>query len=201
MLDVRSPNNPLAKAVQIIDPLNGQPFAGNLIPAARLDPVALNLMPYLPQAGGNGRVAYSLPLHQDFNEGLVKVDHSISNADRLSFRYFLDDFANTSSYDGKNLLTLNNYSAIRAQNVSVYDTHIFSPNALDTFHLTYAREKSNRGQPDTVPNMRDLGVANVFQSQQKALERIQLSGFFTVGANPYAEFVRNNFSFDDQFRW
>ena len=49
--------------------------------------------------------------------------------------------------------------------------------------------------------MRDLGVANVFQSQQKALERIQLSGFFTVGANPYAEFVRNNFSFDDQFRW
>src|SRR6185436_10598460 len=43
------------------DPLSGLPFPGNAIPVSRVNPVALNLLPYLPLPNGPG---YSRNFHQ-----------------------------------------------------------------------------------------------------------------------------------------
>src|SRR5581483_2427484 len=37
-------------AIQVIDPLTGTPFPGNIIPASRISPIARNLLGFLPAA-------------------------------------------------------------------------------------------------------------------------------------------------------
>jgi hypothetical protein len=37
-----------ASPISLIDPISGQPFAGNQIPASRIDPSAASLLPYIP---------------------------------------------------------------------------------------------------------------------------------------------------------
>jgi hypothetical protein len=43
-----------ATGVTIVDPLTGQPFPGNVIPAARLDPTSLALLRFIPSPNGPG---------------------------------------------------------------------------------------------------------------------------------------------------
>src|SRR5262249_16252060 len=69
--DFSQSQNPLGQPVQIIDPLTGRPFDGNLIPAERITRQAqtsLNLFPP-PNFNGNARYNYQIALidvtHQD----------------------------------------------------------------------------------------------------------------------------------------
>src|SRR5437016_10435779 len=66
-------------AQQIANPLNGQPFANNEIPASRISPQALALLQYypLPNFDGGSRYNYQVPLiantHTDnFQVGMNK---------------------------------------------------------------------------------------------------------------------------------
>jgi hypothetical protein len=63
-LDAANPANPLRRSVPITDPLHNQLFPGNLIPVSRFDPAAMNVLGYLPQAGGNGTVFYTEPFRR-----------------------------------------------------------------------------------------------------------------------------------------
>lgn len=201
LLDARSPENPLGRAVQVLDPVTRTPFVGNQIPVSRFDPAAINFLRYLPIAGGNGRIQFDRPLRQDFNEGLIKADHSFGSNDRLSLRYLMNNFDNASTYDGSNLLTLTNYASIRFQNALVHHTHIFSPNLLNDLRISYARTSAGRGQPEGVPTLVDFGVRGLYQSPDSALERVNATGFFSTGTFPVALFIRNNFSFANDLKW
>ena len=75
--------------VQIFDPSTHQPFAGNVIPVSRLDPVSQKLLTYFPlpnQPGlvNNYELFASIPQNTD-NAGL-RIQRNITKADRLSFR-------------------------------------------------------------------------------------------------------------------
>ncbi len=54
--------NALGQPVQIFDPLNNQPFAGNIIPVSRLSGAALSLLQYYPQPNFTGAYNYQVPL-------------------------------------------------------------------------------------------------------------------------------------------
>ncbi len=89
--------------IQIRDPLtvvNGdintaQPFAGNLLPSARIDPVARQYAAFYPRPNlpfdatraptANYTVNVSDKLTQDY--GTLRVDHALGNNDRLFGRY------------------------------------------------------------------------------------------------------------------
>ena len=123
-----NPNNPLGKAIVAKDPLTGQPFPGNLIPVSRMDPASLAFTKYFPVGAGNGLVTYAKPVHQSFNEEIVRVDHSFSEKDRLMGHYYANKYYQASTWsptlaseygDGVNFLV---------QNGLLGETHIFSPN-------------------------------------------------------------------------
>ncbi|MBK7928013.1 MAG: TonB-dependent receptor [Bryobacterales bacterium] len=79
----------------LIDPLNRQPFAGNIIPQSRIDPVSRAFAAFYPAPNvasdptrapaANYIVNVSDKLTQDM--GTLKVDHNIGNSDRISGRY------------------------------------------------------------------------------------------------------------------
>ncbi|MDQ6699145.1 MAG: carboxypeptidase regulatory-like domain-containing protein, partial [Acidobacteriota bacterium] len=196
------PANPLQKATTIIDPVNNQPFPGNRIPVSRFDPAALAVTKYLPigSAAANGLVSYSKPVKQKFGEEIVRIDHAFSTKDRLSGRYFLDDFDNTPIWDPHNALTYADGGNIFAQNSLIQETHIFSPALINDVRLNFSRENTLRSPAADVPSVADFGV-NLFQPPAKAIEGFSVTGFFSFGDNPKARFTRNNLTLGDDLRW
>ena len=200
ILDAANPANPLRKATTIVDPLTNQPFPNNQIPVSRFDPAALKVLSYLPQAGGNGSVFYTKPISQNFNEQVVKVDHSFSDKDRLSGRYYRDQFHNQGIFSPQNILTYSDQADILSQNALIGETHIFRPDLLNDFRLNFSRENSVRGPLSNVPNFNDFGV-NLYQPPDKAIEGLTVSGFFNFGDNSQARFTRTNYTASDDVRW
>ncbi len=88
-----------ALGVTIFDPTNlanGQrvAFAGNRIPATRLDPAALKLTSFLPNptnALGTRNFVYNPTVSQRTDQFDVRLDHNLGASDRVFFKYSYDD--------------------------------------------------------------------------------------------------------------
>ncbi|MBI4910654.1 MAG: carboxypeptidase regulatory-like domain-containing protein [Acidobacteria bacterium] len=83
-----------ATPVVVKDPLSGQPFAGNAIPASRLDPAAVKLMSLFPAPNTEGTLAARYGIHTSnwvraaanrlfFNYGIMRLDYNATNKDKL----------------------------------------------------------------------------------------------------------------------
>src|SRR4051812_32379075 len=75
--------------VTIKDPLTGQNFPNNQIPASRLNPVGLKLAGYLPPAdsqidNGNSNFSYTDQLPNQANQWTTKVDHHFNDSIALT---------------------------------------------------------------------------------------------------------------------
>jgi hypothetical protein len=96
----------LAQGIIIHDPLTAQtvgarvvrqPFAGNIIPASRLNPIAQKVLSYYPlpnQAGnatGQDNFFYANPRTDDFYSISTRVDHTITSKQRAMARYTRND--------------------------------------------------------------------------------------------------------------
>lgn len=201
VLSASDPSNPLGKATVVNDPLTGQPFPGNIIPTNRLDPAALAFTKYLPvQSSGNGRAFYAQPSAQNFGEYITRYDHIFSEKDHLSGRYFTDKYYNQPFLDPTNYVNNVNLAHIRAQNALLSETHLFSGGMLNEFRLSYSRENATRGAAPGSLSLADLGV-KIYQPNEKTLEGIQVSSFFSVAQTDPAAFIRNQYSLNDDFNW
>jgi hypothetical protein len=72
------------------DPATGQAFAGNIIPASRLSPVAQKLQQYYPVPTGAGitsNLAAVLPNNNNTDQTVDRIDQNIGDKIRLFFRY------------------------------------------------------------------------------------------------------------------
>lgn len=96
----------------IYDPLNRvngvpQPFPGNVIPADRLDPVALNLLQYMPTANTdpdaalNNFLAPNNSRFDTYTSGILRVDHNISTNHRMFVRYAHNGRRETRAFNGR----------------------------------------------------------------------------------------------------
>lgn len=96
----------------IYDPLNTiggvpQPFPGNVIPQDRLDPVALNLLQYMPtpnsepDAAGNNFFPSGNSRFDTYTSGIGRVDHNFNANHRIFARYAHNGRRETRAYDGR----------------------------------------------------------------------------------------------------
>jgi hypothetical protein len=79
--------------VPIYDPTTGQPFPGNIIPHNRVSPAALKILPFIPNPDLPGlsnnyhsTAAPNWPWLNSYTT-VVKVDHSLSNKQKVSVTY------------------------------------------------------------------------------------------------------------------
>ena len=184
----------------IVDPQTGDPFPGNGIPADRFDPVATNFLDFLPAATGSGQVFVPQPGSQDFDETLVRADHEMTPRDRLTFRYFLDDYLDRSSWDGRNLLLFTNSADNRVQDFNLSETHIFSPRAVNELSFSHSRYITNRDGPSDAPNSVDLG-ANVHNPNDLSGMRMFVFGFFATTASDRLTILRRNYTLTEGVKW
>jgi hypothetical protein len=124
---------------------------GAYVPVANLNTAMLPYFAFWPQANGPELLVNNLPsgtafsyntpkqsIREDF--GTARLDYAIGNRDSLSGAYTIDD--------GNSLVPLADplfasYSALRMQVASLQETHIFSPNFLNTARAGFSRAGFN----------------------------------------------------------
>jgi Carboxypeptidase regulatory-like domain/TonB-dependent Receptor Plug Domain len=112
-----------------------------------LDPEMLQYMSYWPQPNGTELLVNGLPsgtafsynspkqhIREDF--GTLRSDYILPNSDMLSAAYTVDN--------GTSLVPLSDplfasYTTLQMQVASLHETHVFSPNALNTFKAGFSR--------------------------------------------------------------
>ncbi len=129
-----------ALATTIVDPLNGQPFPGNILPATRLNPVSLGLLAYMPLPNAPGVTNFAGVTRQaiDIDQGLARMDHYFSERDQAFFHYI---YARR-DYPSWDLNPNFHYNATFPNtSFAVQWVHTFSPTLLN--ELRFGWQKGN----------------------------------------------------------
>jgi hypothetical protein len=128
---------------------NGQlTFFGTPVPFNQMtlftpiDPTAANVLPFfpLPNVGENGFIA-TQTLIENNNQFGVRLDHYLSRADTLNFRYMYSSGPTTDPLSpvGANVPGFPVGEYDRAQNFVMQDTHIFSPTTIGVARFSFLR--------------------------------------------------------------
>jgi outer membrane receptor protein involved in Fe transport len=140
----------------IHDPLsaaNGY-FPNNMIPKERFDPAAAKMLQVLPTSDTpNYQVSFAVPaqLTSD-NQGIVRVDHSLTDRQRLSFRYFVFRF-DRPPYINPNLLYGTDGQWGYSQALAANHTYSISSRWVNNATYSYAFSAPIRQQAET-PDVR-----------------------------------------------
>jgi hypothetical protein len=123
-------------------------------PTYSFDPAALALQKYLPAAQPTfsgaanpcGEINYAVPVINNEDQLIGRVDYIVSPKHTLYGRYFVDDFDSPPPFSATNLiLTGTPGLAQRAQTFTLGDSYSVSPSKINSFHFTWNRRRDNRG--------------------------------------------------------
>lgn len=183
----------------IRDPVNGQPFAGNIIPTARLSKPAQYFNDRIPLPNGaNGQLTFgSAQQASDDYQFMPKIDWYINDKHQLSGRYFFSDFNRPAVADADNVLRSTGGNAVRVQNISLIHTYTVSPTLL--MNSTFGWNSQTGGSLSGAPfSFRDAGV-NIAGPQDSALKappslNVSVTGAFGIGTNHQGDFDRGSWT-------
>lgn len=161
-----------AGAGQIYDPVTCTPFAGNIIPANRLNKAAMNYFNAFPLPTNPALIQgnYEAIQHQlsQFNDFDVRVDYDPSAKDRffVVYSYGQDNFTKTSLFPNlpAGFATGVNQSHPRGGTGSY--TRVITPNILNELRVAYVRPEFGYTPPFYgVPVSANLGIVNANRNQ------------------------------------
>jgi hypothetical protein len=152
-------------ATPIRDPLNGQPFAGNRIPADRIASSSKFFTPYilLPNAP-NGFFRATAPVPDDTWEGTMRIDHQITDRQRIYGRWVAyDNSADSPDYRPEVAQTNNT----RQHNIAMNYTYSVAPTWLINLGANYMSSFNRFSSPV-------VGIDNL--TQQAGIQGFATSG-------------------------
>jgi hypothetical protein len=167
----------------ILDPNTGLPFPGNVIPPNRIDPLARNVLAeYVPspnQSDGSLQQLRSAPT--DGGQLVVKFDHQLTSADRLSYRFFRNKYDDGSQGGGlAERLAGTGHDFTRSHTAS--HTRIFGSRLFHELRVSYSLWDRLATVPAGVKNPRDLGALVVTSSADgPATWNVNVSGRMAIG--------------------
>jgi hypothetical protein len=131
----------------IRNPLTGQPFPGNIIPAAQISPIARKLLEYYPAAnlgGTTSNVQSNSESLDEIDQVLARVDQNIGNKIRLYGRYnWYDSYTRNLG-----IVTATGTSQPRVNKNTLFSyTHTLSTNLFNDFRVGYHRLDFNTYNP------------------------------------------------------
>ncbi len=183
-----TPTGVTATAVSgaIYDPLTGLPFAGNIIPANRLNPAAVNYLNAFPLPNvpgtGNGTQNNYRAVRQNIDQNNtfdVRLDANLTQRDRFFARFIYDNsnFTRTSQLPNLPAGYASGSNFVHARGYAVGETHTFSPNIINELRAGYNRYTiANVPVFSGVPIAANLGIVN-------ANRNANLGGGALIGGN------------------
>lgn len=193
----------LLPQTQLVNPVTGAPFPGNIIPKGDLNPVAQYFLARTPLPNGPGGefIANGVLQLQTANQYLGKVDLN-EGKHHISGRYFEQHYSvpNTESSD---ILLVSGGQREIDRNVSVIDSYAISPKFLLNSSFDY-NQLVGENLSAAPFNMADAG-AKIAQPPNKgggntADWNINVSTF-GYGSGTFGSFNRSDFSIQENATW
>jgi len=140
---------------------------------------------------GNGTALNVSNLNHPVSEnyGVIKIDHTLSNSDALTFSYTIDD-ASLQSHPNT---VLTDDDTQRNQYFTVEERKVISSTLLNVAHLSYVRSNINVA----TQNVPALSLFNGSQFPGT----IGVTGLSSIGGNDNSREVLNRFTLRDQVSW
>ena len=203
---------------QIFDPattngsLQRQPFAGNIIPANRLDPAALNVINLFPAPNRPGQAfnfLYNPVLSNNQDSFDVRVDHQLTPKDSFFGTFSYGNVSNLRPDPFPGLAGGGTFSGNvnnLARSAGLSDVHTFSPNKINEIKLGYTRYVVEATPNFAGQNVSgQMGIPGIFDPNNPlATGGLPFLGFTNVSAlgstDWFPEFLReNNYQLTDSF--
>jgi outer membrane receptor protein involved in Fe transport len=193
---------------------NGQlTFFGTSVPFNQLtlftpiDPVATNILPFfpLPNNGTNGFIT-TQTLSENNDQFGLRLDHYLSRADNLNFRYMYSSGPTTDPLSpvGANVPGFPVGEYDRAQNFVAQETHVFSPTVIGVARFSFLRNKFLLDQHLNHESLSDLGFQyDPTLPSAAGPPFIQVGGYASVGdpiTGPRNTF-QNTFDLSGSLSW
>jgi hypothetical protein len=197
----------------IKDPLNGGAvFAGNMIPATRISPVALKLQQYFPSpnilstGGFANNLSVPVATTVSTNQTLDRIDQNIGGKVRLYVRAYHQD---QPAFGGSAIPVNSSTTPTVTSNYSIGYTHTISANMVNDFRVGRYFFDSATVNPFTVGGNKNAGTALGIPGfngdsayGNPGLPDFNITGFNGIsesGTNWYQNDSTNQFS--DQLSW
>src|SRR5713101_2411636 len=185
-----------------------QPFAGNVIPANRIDPIARFFfapewipLPLQPGIAANLRREFSVP--SAYNQTTTKIDQRFGSKDSLSARFSTKralegsygNYHGLNPYDpGANPKTPNGYNGV------LNWTHLFSPTNLLEARFAYSRshvlfDTPNFGQTDFTTQLGIQGFGPGVSDVYPSYPVMNITGFTGLPQGFLLNYTSNNFEY------
>jgi hypothetical protein len=182
---------------KIVDPLSGQPFPNNAIPASRISSQGAFFTSFIPTpnslVGGTSRASFATgtPLNND--EGDIRVDAHISTKNLLMGRYSISDSSEFNPNPFPALKGTDLHS--RAQDTTVRWTHIFSPTLLNNAQVAYYDSPFLFGEVlpgfDLQAQAGIAGFSDPVITPRKSFPNINMTGYQAFQGSPSDQRPKN----------
>ena len=145
--------------VQIKDPTTGAPYPNNQVPVSQFDPLTAKILQYIPRTDNPTGNIITTGQNEidDLREFTIKGDYYISTNNRLSGRYFFDDYKNPGFNGNGDLAIATRAATARAHNFSISDTWTISPNLVNDLNVGY--NQNNSGVNPTLVDSSGKGIS------------------------------------------
>jgi hypothetical protein len=166
--------------INVVDPLTGTPFPGNIIPAARISTAARNLNSFWerpqntlanPLSGINFAGVGGQSIDDD--QVYVKIDHNFSVKDKVMGRYATNSVSWLQTPGASPQFTY--LVSGRNNNLATQWIHIFTPSLLNEFRYGYVTSRSDsfnpRANTDFTTDSIGLAGIRVLTDGNRALTR------------------------------
>lgn len=165
-------------------------FANNLIPAERMDPIALGLIDYYPLPNRDDPRFNNISTatdDDDWYQFVVKFDQSFSASDNFSLSY-QKRFNNLENpFAGSALAIWGDETVDRRDLISVRHTHTFSPTLVLEFSggFSHRSNYTNSIAADFDPATIGLPVPEDLEPELRGLPRVTIQNYFPLGQGSY----------------
>jgi outer membrane receptor protein involved in Fe transport len=189
-------------SASIRDPLTGQPFPGNTIPANRISPISAKLVAdFIPAANVGANIYTVSPTVQDDRDQFGgRLDFRLSDKHSMLARYMR---STAEVLTPRTVQPADQAASATLQDVMLSDTYAFSSNAINVARFAFNRIYANPAVTSGITNA-DYGI-NLANTNPLAvgLASMVISGFPTLGdpQQPFVERVNNVFQFTDDFTY
>ena len=186
------------------------PFAANIIPRSRWDPVALKmndafLWGKANRPGIENNLYYFNRSRQVPHQADGRVDYNVSSKDRFFYRYSVLNATLDNSTDVNQFFQNGADSATLNQNMQLTHLRTFSPTKMNELRLGYSRtnvQTSNKSMDKDWNNFFGLKNGNLGDPITRGIVEFDLAPLHGIGKPDWVAFIiSNTISLTENFTW
>jgi hypothetical protein len=184
----------------IRDPLTNAPYPGNIIPASQLNPISMYIINNtIPLPASGNRTFVAVPQPTDDNQVTVRGDHSFSDRNRISGRYYKSWVSMPAFLDQKDVLAQSAGGQWFNESVSITDTHTFSPTMVN--QALFSFNHSDGAFVPIQPTKSLVALGANYYNDPVYKWQIGITGYFSIDTSDTNRFPRRENQFVDTLRW